>query len=527
MIENIATETELARYAAAIAGGRLTPEERSLIGGRRVVVATSDRKRLARDLKAGIDHLGNVFARIRSAEVRRDAGATYTPSAIVAAMTAWALRQKADVKRIVDAGAGSGRYAIAAARAFPGAKVVAIEMDPLAALILRANVALAGLEKQVEIRVEGYHDTRLPAIEGATLFIGNPPYIRHHGIPAKWKGWYSRTAAAHGVKASQLAGLHLHFFLKTLDIARPGDIGCFITAAEWLDVNYGETLRRLLLGPLGIRAIDVIDPKVPVFDDAMTSAVITAFEIGSSRETVPVRLITSARSLSTAKLGVGPHIRRSHLADAVKWGPLVRRNEETDVSSGSVGDFFRVRRGQVTGMNSVWVVDPNAVDLPESVLRRTVTRARELFDSEGALSRSHSLKAVVDLPANLEELNADDRKAVEAFIKKAKTVGADQTYIARHRSPWFAVKLHEPAPILCTYMARRAPAFVLNECGARHINIAHGLYPKVKMDAAAMAAFVKHLNTSVDLRSGRTYAGGLTKFEPGEVERLPLGDFSV
>lgn len=37
--------------------------------------------------------------------------------------------------------------------------------------------------------------------------------------------------------------------------------------------------------------------------------------------------------------------------------------------------------------------------------------------------------------------------------------------------------LKEPAPVLCTYMARRPPQFTLNLCGARHINIAHGLYP--------------------------------------------------
>lgn len=527
MIDNVVTEADLASYAAAIAGGRLRPEERALTGGKRMTVTSSDRTKLARDLKKGIDHLGDAFAAIRSPEVRRDAGATYTPSAIVNAMTTWAVRQKIKIKRVVDAGAGSGRYAIAAARAFPDAAVVAIEKDPLAALVLRANVVLAGLEESIEIRVEGYHDTRLVPVEGTTLFIGNPPYIRHHDIPAKLKNWYSKSAAAHGVKASQLAGLHLHFFLKTLEIAKPGDIGCFITAAEWLDVNYGGALRKLLLGPLGIRAIDLICPTVPVFDDAMTSAVITAFEIGSNLESVPVRFIKSTKTLSTAKLGSGPHILTSRLAEAIRWGSLVRGDEELASSGGLVGDLFRVRRGQVTGMNAVWVVDPENVDLPESVLRPTVTRARELFDSNGSLSEAAALKAVVDLPADLCELDAGDRKAVEAFLKRAKAAGADQTYIAQHRSPWFAVKLHEPAPILCTYMARRAPAFVINRVGARHINIAHGLYPKVKMDAATLAAVAMQLNKSVSVQSGRTYAGGLTKFEPGEVERLPLVDISA
>ncbi len=69
-------------------------------------------------------------------------------------------------------------------------------------------------------------------------------------------------------------------------------------------------------------------------------------------------------------------------------------------------------------------------------------------------------------------------------------------------------------------MARRAPAFVLNEADARHINIAHGLYPRDPMTETARTSLVRFLRTNISQRSGRTYAGGLTKFEPREMERL-------
>ena len=59
-----------------------------------------------------------------------------------------------------------------------------------------------------------------------------------------------------------------------------------------------------------------------------------------------------------------------------------------------------------------------------------------------------------------------------------------------------------------------------NLVGARHINIAHGLYPRVPLSARALDALGRHLNTSVTTADGRTYAGGLTKFEPKEMERL-------
>ena len=98
--------------------------------------------------------------------------------------------------------------------------------------------------------------------------------------------------------------------------------------------------------------------------------------------------------------------------------------------------------------------------------------------------------------------------------------GADSGYIARHRKPWWSVGLRPAAPILSTYMARRPPEFALNRALARHINIAHGLYPVEPLSERALRTLVAYLRSSVSQRGGRTYAGGLTKFEPGEMERL-------
>ena len=73
-----------------------------------------------------------------------------------------------------------------------------------------------------------------------------------------------------------------------------------------------------------------------------------------------------------------------------------------------------------------------------------------------------------------------------------------------------------------TYMARRAPVFVRNVCGARILNIAHGLYPRISLSEDDLALIIRWLNANVSLGGGRTYAGGLTKFEPREVMRLPI-----
>jgi hypothetical protein len=116
---------------------------------------------------------------------------------------------------------------------------------------------------------------------------------------------------------------------------------------------------------------------------------------------------------------------------------------------------------------------------------------------------------------------------VDRFIRAARKAGVDQGYIAAHRRAWWSVGLAAPAPILATYMARRPPAFVINAARARHINIAHGLYPRQDLDRHTLARLAGALRTGTVLGQGRVYAGGLTKFEPREMERLMVPDLGT
>lgn len=468
-------------------------------------------------LRAGGDPLGETFCALRSPEERRPSGATYTPRAIIDAMLAWAGASGAAPGRVVDPGTGSGRYMVAAGRALPKARLLGVEVDPLAALCARASLAASGMAERAEVVLQDYR-AGLPEFAGATLFVGNPPYVRHHEIPEEWKAWLVDTARAQGCgPASQLAGLHVHFFLATAVAARTGDCGAFVTAAEWLDVNYGRVLRDLLLGKLGASAIHVIEPTAEPFPDAATTAAITCFEVGSRPSSVRLRRVESLHDLGA--LDGGHRVRRKRLEAAGRWSPLTRPTRRGPEGYVELGELCRVHRGAVTGANKVWIATDDA-DLPPTVLFPSVTKARELFSAGLTLADAQRLRRVIDLPVDLDVFDAPDRKRVNRFLKRAKALGADKSYVAQNRRAWWSVGLRQPAPILATYMARRPPAFVRNLANARHINIAHGLYPREDLSNSALERLTKFLSTEISLFDGRTYAGGLTKFEPREMERL-------
>lgn len=508
-----------ASVALGVEAEPLTPAERDLIQHHLNGEELPDAAVIGQLIRGGGDPLGDAYAAILTPLERRPLGQTYTPAPIIDAMLAWASRRPTP-GRVVDPGAGSGRYLLAAAKAFPDAILVALEIDPLSSLMLRANVRASGLADRAEIIVGDYREARIPPIDEPTLYIGNPPYVRHHQIEPEWKDWLIDTALRHGHKASKLAGLHIHFFLATAEHARTGDFGAFITSSEWMDVNYGSVLRELLLDTLGGTEIHVLEPSASPFADAATTGAITCFEIGTKPTSLRLRRVETVKELGG--LGLGGEISRARLMESNRWSVLMRTAVQVPSGHIELGELCRVHRGTVTGANRVWVARAADVKLPESVLFPSVTRALELFSAGDRLIDVDPLRRVIDLPVDLDVLSAEDRKLVDRFLRSAKLSRVQDGYVAANRKVWWRVGLRQAAPVLATYMARRPPAFVLNDGGARHINIAHGLYPRQELARPILERLADHLRTAVTLSQGRTYAGGLTKFEPREMERLTV-----
>ena len=497
-------------------------ERRLLHRARAETVSDAVARAIRESIFAGDDPLGDAFLHLRCLAERRESGAIYTPHPIVDSMVAWLSREPA-IGRIVDPGAGSGRFTLAAGRAFSDARLVAVESDPLALLLLRANLTAAGLAERSEVVDGDYRCLQLgKAIEerGPTAFLGNPPYVRHHLIERRWKEWLHGEAKRLDLPVSGLAGLHVYFLLQTALLATPGDIGTFVTSAEWLDVNYGKLVRALLVRHLGVESIHLVDPSAQPFGDVATTAAITCFRVGRARRVVGFRKVATIGDLGA--LEVGRSVSRHRLQVSSRWTSLLAPPKRPPDGYVELGELCRVHRGAVTGANSTWITARGDARLPATVLFPAVTRARELFDAVDRLESIDGLRCVIDLPPNLDELDPSERRAVERFLRTARAGNVHEGYIARHRKCWWSVGLRSPAPIIATYMARRPPAFVRNPVGAHHINVAHGLYPRQPMSSTVLDRLAKTLSASATTTGGRIYAGGLTKFEPGEMARLAV-----
>ena len=459
------------------------------------------------------DSLGEEFMSSFSAETRRATGSTYTPFEIVSSMVREAAG-KIDPDYVVDCGCGSGRFSLAAAMMFPRAKVYAVDNSPLACTMCSENVRRYGLSDRIEVVNSSFLDFSLPRDRGATLWIGNPPYVRHHNISADDKKLFKSVASRLGLPSSCLAGLHIHFLAHIADLWQSGDFGLLITSAEWMDVNYGNFARLLLTTHLPISHMRLFDRSVRLFEGTDSTAVVFSFS-DVLRDDVDITTPDGSNIKIPLKV-LNASQKWSRTIDCAIDGPA--SNVEGLVPLGSLAS---VHRGVVTGNNRFWVRPAHELaGFPRELSVPIVAHAREIMDGCVAEGRSDELGRLITLPVDLGALSGRALMFAEKVVADGSRLGIDKGYVAGSRRAWWSVQPPKAPAIMMTYMSRKSPTFVRNDLGLSMLNVVHGIYPKRNLSDRALANLVDYLNSHVNLRDGRVYCGGLAKFEPKEAEAI-------
>lgn len=441
----------------------------------------------------------------------------------------------------LDPALGSGAFYAALIRVFgsePVKHATAFEIDPH-----YGNPAQALWEKH-GLSLNHGDFTKAKPDPRFNLIICNPPYVRHHHLPAADKvRLQERSLGTSGFKLSGLAGLYVHFLLQSHAWMAPGAIAGWLIPSEFMDVNYGREVKRYLLEKVTLLKIHRFSPEDTQFTDALVSSAIVWFKNEAppkDHETI----FSFGGSLLSSQIEKA--ISQKDLAAEDKWTrfPTYGVRQENALGTERLGDLFFVKRGLATGDNKFFVLSEQQVterNIPQTVLRPILPSPRYVEDDEIVAKSDGSPSNVSRLFLLDPKMDEDEIRymhpTVAAYLDEGKVAGVHEGYLCRGRKRWYDQEQRLPAPIVCTYMGRsdgksgRPFRFIRNRSVAIVANSYLSLYPKpalqelLNQDPGLIDKIWQQLNNiqpELLLGEGRVYGGGLHKLEPKELSKVPL-----
>ena len=443
--------------------------------------------------------------------------------------------------RFLDPALGTGAFYSALLNVFPKngiESVVGYEIDPHYGAAAAELWGTAGLD----VRLEDFTLAHPPEeSEKFNLLICNPPYVRHHHIDkADKQRLKARTRVACGVGMNGLAGLYCYFLGMSHAWLADRGVAGWLIPSEFMDVNYGVSVKRYLLDSVTLLHIHRFDPHEVQFGDALVSSAVVWFRKEQPPRNHTVRF-TYGGSLQQPTLD--RRVPVNSLRRDPKWTRYPLKGQYEEPHTPVLADFFKIQRGLATGNNNYFILSSEEIKrrkLPMQAFRPILPSPRYVPDDEiAADSEGNPVleRRLFVLDCRLKEAEIEKRyPTLWTYLAEGRTQGVAERYLCRHRTPWYTQETRPPAPFVCTYLGRsnntrtKPFRFILNNSQATAANVYLMLYPKrplhttMQQDATLKRRLWKVLNDicpQAMLGEGRVYGGGLYKLEPKELGNIP------
>jgi adenine-specific DNA-methyltransferase len=476
---------------------------------------------------------------LKTAAERNKWGQFATPFALALSLSRYAHKTLGEKRlRFLDPAIGTGSFYSALSQVVPAMSIEAatgVELDPMFAEAAESLWGKSGLHV-----VRGDFTMEKPPAQRFNLVLTNPPYVRHHHLESDAKDRLKvQLARSLHMEISGLAGLYCYFLLLSHDWMEEQGLAIWLIPSEFMDVNYGVTLRRYLTERVTLLHIHRFCPTDVQFTDALVSSAVVVF-----RKTLPppghlVRFSFGGEIENPSTEALVP---LDVLRQSRKWTQFPARTNFESRDEPTLGDLFVIKRGLATGSNSFFILSDEETKtwhIPRRFLKPILPGPRylttDIIDqrADGAPVVSPQLY-LLDCCEPEETIKASWPRFY-AYLQKGREEDIHASYLASHRAPWYSQEQRPPAPFLCTYMGRSANGkhpfrFIWNRSDATAHNVYLMLYPKSRLQevlknhpelAARVFEALQRVTPGQFISEGRVYGGGLHKVEPKELAQIP------
>jgi adenine-specific DNA-methyltransferase len=474
---------------------------------------------------------------------RKKYGQFLTPDYIAEFMASWINENRPG--RVLDPAVGSGIFLdkiIRTAHSLP-IELWGFDTDPILLDACELRLKPKGIQsvslhlmQQDFLKIGGFFTERMDAV------ICNPPYLNFHDFDRN--ELVKPVEALYNIRLSRLTNIYVLFFIQSLSVAKNGAKLAFITPSEFLYTGYGEELKEFLLKYTTLDSMILIDFQSLVFNAALTTAIITLFRKGSPKAGHKVRFIriykwpTTSELLSAVTEGTeNPEkyqiieFLQDELAPREKWLKYFANIEYASILDRLVplSQLAEIDRGIATGFNEYFVLRKSDIDkrkIENEFVVPVISNTDQCTGYDFSYEDWKRLEQS-DEKCYLLYVFKEPSPNLREYIKYGEKLRADQRYLTKHRSPWYSMEKREPAKILATVFHRERMRFILNNANVRNLTAFHCVYPKFD-DVVKIKALLAYLNSDlckqIQTIKRREYGGGLHKFEPRDLENIPVLD---
>lgn len=386
---------------------------------------------------------------------------------------------------VLDLGAGDGRFSHACEmyKKYTGieydAKKVAAVKLPAGAKLIVAD-ALKWQESEYD------------------LCIGNPPYIRHHGLDAEWKNTALKSIyVAGGPALKKTANAFIIFLTQALMRTKVDGIIAQVVPYEWVSRPSARELRDYIESQGWNVHVYRFDSNI--FPSVLTTASISIIDKNSSSGEWKFGSISRSGEIKLSNNASGTSSKVISYANGLKACKAIRGlspgGQKIFVLTEEERLFHSLKRNSdvrpcVTSLRSV--------DSDVEILDKR--SFEELFVQRGArcwLVRSDREKLSPELTRYLDEIDS-------SIWKKYSTCTA--------RSVWWKYKAHPaPALLLASGFTKKRPKILINEVEAIAAGSVYGVL--IENDLASATAVFQKLLTYDFQRRLVHHSNGLKKIE--------------
>ncbi len=491
----------------------------------------------------------NIYTIPRAGEAReqlREKGQFWTPAWVAEAMVDYVLDGKHGM--LFDPAVGAGAF-------FRAAKTVAHEKG--------LSVTLSGMDIDPTVVTQACQQGLTPddvsrVSIGDFIFehpqkkqsaiVANPPYIRHHRIPATTKERLKQVSLQTiGKVLDGRAGLHSYFFLRALTLLEEHGRLAFIMSADTCEGKYAPDLWRWVTAHFALDAVIVFAPHATPFPHVDTNPLI--FLIRKATPTESFFWVTCHEpQTDLLKVWVGSGFANSStqglhgltvvqrtLSEGLRTG-LSRPMPAKKSSIYTLGDFVHIVRGVATGANTFFFMTAEQVKqtgIPDNYFIRAIGRTRDVPSDEVTQATLEALEAK-GRPTFLLTLNGDAfesyPESLRNYLRKGVALGLPQKALISQRKPWYRMESRIAPPFLFAYLGRRHTRFIRNTAKVVPLTGFLCVYPKVddNDNHDRLWHMLNHPDTIANLvLVGKSYGDGAVKVEPRALETLPIPEHVI